>query len=165
MRKAFVFYLLCLLSGSLFGENPSDTATVRTLNHYVFEDASGQKVSLGDLDSDYVFLELWSMSCRPCLLEMEFFKELPERYAGKPIRFVSICVENNVASWKRFLQQRRIGGIQWITPLLGAFQKENQFISVPRFVLVDREGRIVWNNAKRPSDPALKADLDKLLAK
>lgn len=35
-------------------------------------------------------------------------------------------------------------------------------ISVPHYVLIDKEGKVAAINAKRPSDPELRADLLKL---
>lgn len=164
MKKLFVFCAFCLTLGWLYGAEKTDSTAVRNLNGYRFESSSGEKVSFEALNGNYVYLELWSMSCGPCLQEMKFFKELPANYKDKPIRFVAICLENNVALWKKFLAKRSIGGTQWITPILGAFQKENRFFAVPRFVLLDRKGNIIQDNAKRPSDPALKADLDRLFS-
>lgn len=164
MKKLFVLYVLCVMFSRLYGADGNGSTAMRNLNGYRFENASGEKVTLKALEGNYVFLELWSMSCGPCLREMEFFKKLPASYKDKPICFVAICIENNVALWKKFLTKRNIGGTQWITPIMGAFQKENRFFAVPRFVLLDRKGNIIQDNAKRPSDPALKADLDRLFS-
>lgn len=35
-------------------------------------------------------------------------------------------------------------------------------MAVPRFVLLDKDGQILWSRAKQPSDPELKKDLDQL---
>ena len=160
MKRQFMLYVFCLMSCWLYGADDNDSTVVRNLNGYSFENVLGEKVTLETLDCDYIFLEIWSMSCGPCLREMEYFKKLPVGYKGKPICFVAICIENNVGLWKDFLMKRGIGGIQWITPILGAFQKENKFFTVPRFVVAARKGNIVWDNANRPSNPALKTDLD-----
>ena len=46
--------------------------------------------------------------------------------------------------------------------LFHPFLKENGFIGVPRFVLLDKNGCIMWRNAKRPSDADLQKELDLL---
>lgn len=46
--------------------------------------------------------------------------------------------------------------------LFSPFLKENGFIGVPRFVLLDKNGCIMWRNAKRPSDADLQKELDLL---
>lgn len=53
-------------------------------------------------------------------------------------------------------------GVHWITPLFSPFLKENGFMAVPRFVLLDKNGCIMWRNAKRPSDADLQKELDLL---
>lgn len=134
----------------------------KDLSQYVFRDTLGKECKIESLKGNYVFLEMWSMSCGPCLRQMPYFKKLSQQYKDHPICFISICVENNFPAWRKFLKQRNMTGIHWITPILSPFLKENGFIAVPRFVLLDKEGRILWNRAKQPSDPDLKKDLDNL---
>ena len=42
------------------------------------------------------------------------------------------------------------------------FSERECFMAVPRFVLLDKDGQILWSRAKQPSDPELKKDLDQL---
>lgn len=162
-------WVVCLLVCTPFVSKAAlerDSVPARKdMTHYVFKDTLGVERTFSDLKGNYILVEIWSMSCRPCLHQMTFFKELEQAYKDKPIRFVSICVENNFPLWKKFLHQRGFSGLQWITPILSPFLKENGFMAVPRFVLLDKNGRILWKDAKQPSDPALKKELDELLAK
>jgi hypothetical protein len=34
---------------------------------------------------------------------------------------------------------------------------------IPRYVLINKEGKVADDNAKRPSDPMVESDIDKLL--
>jgi hypothetical protein len=43
------------------------------------------------------------------------------------------------------------------------FIKEFNIYSIPRFILIDPDGKIVSSDAKRPSAPELKKQLDQLL--
>ncbi|MNL70938.1 hypothetical protein D3C87_1960090 [compost metagenome] len=43
------------------------------------------------------------------------------------------------------------------------FIKQYNINSIPRFILIDPAGNIVSGNAKRPSDPELRKELDNLL--
>ena len=135
---------------------------VKDMSLYVFRDTLDREWKFGDLKGNYIFLEIWSMSCVPCLRQMPYFEELSREYKDRPIRFISICVENNVLLWKNFLKQKKMNGIHWVTPILSPFLRENGFMAVPRFVLLDKKGQILWSKAKQPSDPELKKDLDQL---
>lgn len=135
---------------------------VKDMSLYVFRDTLDREWKFGDLKGNYIFLEIWSMSCVPCLRQMPYFEELSREYKDRPIHFISICVENNVLLWKNFLKQKKMNGIHWVTPILSPFLRENGFMAVPRFVLLDKKGQILWSKAKQPSDPELKKDLDQL---
>ena len=102
------------------------------------------------------------MSCGPCLKEMAYLETIVDKYKDKPIHFISICVENNTMLWKKFLKKKGMKGVHWITPLFSPFLKDNGFIAVPHFVLIDKKGNVMWRNAKHPSDANLQKELDLL---
>ena len=164
IRKCLPIVFL-FVSFVINGQNPIKQDSLRQakdMSMYVFRDTLDEECRLSDWSGDYIFLEIWSMSCKPCLLQMFYFEELSRGYKNRPVRFISICVENNVLLWKKFLKQKQMTGIHWVTPILSPFLKENGFMAVPRFVLLDKKGRILWSKAKWPSDPDLKKDLDQL---
>lgn len=160
MQKHFIFSLLCFLPGWLFvaRAEASDSLSVATknLSHYSFNDKEGKSFRLDSLKGNYVYLEIWSISCGPCLREMEQLDRLKPEFKDAPIRFVAICVENNETAWRAFLERRKLSGLHLITPIFSPFLKENGFIAVPRFVLLDKNGKIIHSQAPKPSDPKLK---------
>lgn len=158
-----VFFSFMFLTVNVQAMTERDsTRRAKDTRLYVFRDTLDREWKFGDLKGNYIFLEIWSMSCGPCLRQMPYFEELSRKYKEHPIRFISICVENNIPLWKKFLKQKKMSGIHWITPILSPFLRENGFMAVPRFVLLDKEGRVLWSKAKQPSDPELKKDLDQL---
>ena len=93
---------------------------------------------------------------------MAYLETIVDKYKDKPIHFISICVENNTMLWKKFLKKKGMKGVHWITPLFSPFLKDNGFIAVPHFVLIDKKGNVMWRNAKHPSDANLQKELDLL---
>lgn len=162
-KYLLVFFSFISLTVNVLAMTKRDsTQRVKDMSRYVFRDTLDREWKFGDLKGNYIFLEIWSISCVPCLRQMPYFDELSRKYKEQPIRFISICVENNIPLWKKFLKQKKINGTHWITPILSPFLRENGFMAVPRFVLLDKEGLILWSKAKQPSDPELKKDLDQL---
>lgn len=95
MRLFRLFALgLCLLSGVLHAGPRKD------MSAYAFRDTQDSVVTLAQFKGDFVLLEIWSMSCRPCLVQMPFFEKLARHYQGQHIQFLSVCVENNAPLWK-----------------------------------------------------------------
>lgn len=77
-------------------------------------------------------------------------------YHGKNIAFVSISVDKAKShdKWKEMIVNGKMGGIQ----LFADNDFDSQFIkdylinAIPRFILIDPQGRIISANAPRPSD-------------
>lgn len=166
MRNLVIIGLLCFIMpvSLLANKNYSEKDTLVNLSNYVFKDNEGKKISLQKFEGHYVYIDIWAMGCVPCLKQMPYLDELKEKYKTRPIEFVSICVDNNEPAWKDFIQRRKFTGEQYITGLESPFIKENRFMAVPRFLLIDKSGKLLWNRAKFPSDPDLQKKLDVLLA-
>ncbi len=132
-----------------------------------YENHKGGKTKLDDLRGKYVYIDVWATWCGPCRQEIPYLQAIEEKYHGKNIAFVSISadVDKDHEKWKKFVTDKNLGGIQlfadknWESAFLQAYGID----SIPRFILIDPKGVVVSADAARPSDPALAAQLDKLL--
>ena len=92
---------------------------------------------------------------------------MEEKYHGKNIEFVSISVDvdKDHEKWKKFVTEKQLGGIQlfadknWNSDFIKAFGID----SIPRFLLIDPNGKVIKADAARPSSPQLTELLDSLL--
>ena len=48
---------------------------VKDMSLYVFRDTLDRECKFGDLKGNYIFLEIWSVSCVPCLRRLPCFEE------------------------------------------------------------------------------------------
>lgn len=134
---------------------------------FEYENHAGGKTKLEDLRGKYVYIDVWATWCGPCRAEIPFLKKVEEKYHGKKIEFVSISVDvdKDHEKWVKFVTDKQLGGIQlfadknWMSEFITSFGIN----SIPRFILLDPEGKVVSANAERPSDAQLVATLDKLL--
>lgn len=126
-----------------------------------YENFNGGTTSLSDLKGNYVYIDIWATWCAPCKAQFPFLKDLEKDYHGKNIKFVSVSVDRKDAygTWKQMVKNENLGGIQLIADnnLESDFIKEYEITSIPRFILLDPEGKIVDANAARPSEPKLRA--------
>jgi len=92
-----------------------------------------------------------------------------EKYHGKNIEFVSISIDvaKDHDKWKNFVGEKQLGGVQLFADKNwnSDFMKGFGVISIPRFILIDPNGKVVNSDAKRPSNPELQNVLDSLLNK
>jgi len=134
-----------------------------------YENYKGGTTSLKDLKGKYVYIDVWATWCGPCKVEIPALKNIEQEYHDKNIEFVSISVDNgrgyqnnsleaSKAGWKKMIADKDMGGVQLFADKAwqSDFIKDYQINSIPRFILIDPEGKTVDANAPRPSDPKLK---------
>lgn len=134
---------------------------------FAYENHKGGTTKLADLKGKYVYIDLWATWCGPCRQEIPYLQKVEDHFHGKNIEFVSISIDaaKDHDKWKKFVTDKSLGGVQlmadkeWKSDFPQAFGVN----SIPRFILIDPKGNVVDADAKRPSDPALTAQLEALL--
>ena len=102
-----------------------------------------------------VYLDVWATWCGPCCAEIPHVEELVRHYAGNPnIEFISISLDDNIGKWKNKLKADKPEWRQFVAPngMKSELCKEYQITGIPRFMLFDKEGKIITTNALRASD-------------
>ncbi len=129
---------------------------------FSLNDLTGKKHSLEDYKGKVVYIDLWASWCGPCKSEMPYLKEIHTEYKDKNIEFISIAI-NDVPGRKfrmDFIDELQLTWLQLEDE--NNFVKKNYKVStIPRFILIDKEGRIIDYDAPPPGDKnALKKALD-----
>lgn len=128
-----------------------------------YVNAEGQNVSLASFRGKYVYIDLWASWCGPCRREIPALKQLEKKLAGKPIVFVSISCDKDAEAWKTAMKEENLEGVQLIAGEDLSFLKAYRVQAIPRFILLDPEGRIVNARMTPPSDPETEKTLSALL--
>ncbi len=140
--------------------NPSDLALV---------DSTGKPIDLfKDFKGKVVYIDFWASWCGPCRQQFPFSKALHEKLSDKQkkeIIFLYISIDRTEAIWKQAIKANDLEGVMGLSPgdWNSAVIKYFQINSIPRYMIMDKKGNIVDQNAKRPSDDAVLGDLLKLL--
>jgi thiol-disulfide isomerase/thioredoxin len=134
---------------------------------FTYKDVNDKPVSFSDFKGKYVYIDLWATWCGPCKAEIPHMKKVEEDYHGKNIVFVSLSLDKikDTQKWKDFVAKEELKGIQLMgdKDFSSDIAKNYEVNAIPRFLLFDTEGKIISINARRPSDPALREELNKLL--
>ncbi len=128
---------------------------------------AGGKTTMDDLGGKYVYFDIWATWCGPCIREIPYLKEVEEKYHDANVQFVSVSIDrqDDFEKWKTFIKEKDLGGIQlyadgdWKSSIITDYAIDG----IPRFILVDPNGKIVSADAPRPSNPALIELLDSLV--
>ena len=119
---------------------------------FTFKDIAGKEVSLSDLKGKYVYIDVWATWCGPCNAEIPSLKELEKRFEGRNICFVSISCDDSRPAWEKFVKAKQLGGIQLHMGGDKSFMESIRCKGIPRFILIDRDGKFVNANMTRPSE-------------
>ena len=89
---------------------------------------------------------------------MAHLEKIVEQYKGNDkVKFVSISVDRNQSAWLKKLENDQPDWEQYIL----SPEEEQLFMSnwgiggIPRFIMINKEGRIIQSDAYRPSDDRL----------
>ncbi|MDX1278212.1 TlpA disulfide reductase family protein [Oceanihabitans sediminis] len=140
-----------------------------------YENYAGGTTSLEDLKGKYTYIDIWATWCGPCKVEIPAIKELEEEYKDKNIQFLSISIDDDKAhkgswekaneNWRAMVADENLVGIQLFAPKgwNSQFIRDYKINGIPRFILVDPDGKIVSPDAPRPSSKKIKEVLNELL--
>lgn len=134
---------------------------------FELEDRDGKPICKDDFRGKYLYIDVWATWCGPCKEQIPHLMKLEKEFADKDIEFISISVDKprDRAKWVAMLDELGLHGNQAIT--LDGFDyemcKHYEIKGIPRFILYGPDGTVVMANARRPSDPLLKVQLDELL--
>ena len=113
-----------------------------------------------------IFLDFWASWCKPCLENMRHSQLLEQYYKSKNIVFLYISIDQNLRKWKvSSLSNIRTNGnsFKLVDFNKSEFVKKYKIIGIPHYMIIDKSGIIINDNAPSPGDLKLKELIDKLL--
>lgn len=132
---------------------------------FSFPDVNGKKYSAADFKGKVILLDFWATWCNPCRAEIPYLKELKEYFKGKDIVFIGLSVDRprDKEKWEKFLIDNAMPDYQLFAGEGGETIKHYNIQSIPRFMIIGKDGKLAAPNAPKPSDPVLKQLLEQEL--
>jgi len=121
----------------------------------MFEDA------LAEYKGKVIYVDFWASWCPPCRAEMPSSQKLHSQFEGKDVVFLYVSFDRGADAWKGGIEKMDIKGVHFF-PAADA----NQAVStkygingIPRYMLVDKTGKVINPDAPRPSSGQVIAGL------
>ncbi len=133
---------------------------------FSYPNIDGDEVSLRDFKGKYVYIDVWATWCGPCLRQLPHLEKLEDKYMDNySIVFASISIDKNKKAWEKMVTEKKMKGVQLLADDAwdSGICKDYLIEGIPRFILVDPEGKIMNAKAPRPSSAKLKkilSDID-----
>jgi len=123
--------------------------------NFSYLDKNSNNIRLSDFKGSYVYIDIWATWCQPCIFQEPYFKKMYQKYKGKNIEFISISIDipEDRNKWLRHVQDRQLAGIQLFENQGGQsiFIKSLNHNTIPRYLLIDPDGKIIDSDAPKPS--------------
>ena len=115
----------------------------------------GTILRLGDLKGKVVFIDTWATWCAPCLIDRPKVIEMAKKFADHPeIEVLMVSVDDSRQKWITFLENHTEAATTNLFVGDGMnteFGKRYNINSIPNYMLIDKQGKIVDAYIKQPS--------------
>ncbi|MFZ9045773.1 MAG: TlpA family protein disulfide reductase [Cyclobacteriaceae bacterium] len=118
-----------------------------------FETLEGENFQLSSLKGKLVYIDLWATWCGPCIAEQPSMEILVEKFQNSPVAFLAVSIDNTKEPWIKMVNDRKLAGTHvyaennWQSDIMRHFVVEG----IPKYILLDEEGKIIIQDAPRPS--------------
>ena len=115
-----------------------------------------------------IFIDLWATWCTNCISEFKYNSIIDSLFKMKDVEKIYISLDNisQKDKWKKIINQFKLGGHHIIAN--DKIKEEikvllNNNVFLPRYLLFDKNGKLIADDALRPSNPKLIELIDKNL--
>ncbi|MET2983633.1 TlpA family protein disulfide reductase [Aureibaculum conchae] len=136
-----------------------------------FTDAKKEIIELNDIQEKYkgklIYIDFWASWCAPCRAAMPASKKLKADYKNKDVVFLYISIDNDFNKWKKASTEEGLwfnkNNILALNYSSANFYKDLKLSTIPRYLLYDKKGKLVHQNAPGPEGKEIRELLDKYL--
>ena len=108
-----------------------------------FKDIYGDTIFLKNQRERFVLMDFWASWCGPCVAQIPDLRLLRETFSKELLKIVSISIDRDSVS---FLKSVKENEMNWVHGFDrgGILSNSIGFTSIPRLVLLDQNGKIVY---------------------
>lgn len=112
-----------------------------------------------------LYVDVWGTWCGGCIGAFPTSSSLYKELNKDKIEFIYLCINSTEEDWRKAISEYELKGKNYLlTKDQSAMLSEKfNFHGVPRYLIIDKEGKIIDFNAKHPYSHELKVELQELM--
>lgn len=121
--------------------------------------------TLNQFKGKVVLLSFWATWCKACILEFPYENMLNDQLKGQDFALISICVGTSIETSQKILEKNPLNTINLYASNAEreTLNAEYNIYGLPHYVLIDKDGNIIENKTRRPSEKQLRAKINEFL--
>jgi thiol-disulfide isomerase/thioredoxin len=117
-------------------------------------------------EGNIIYLDLWASWCVPCRASMGASHELNKRFKDKKVVFLYASIDEKIDAWIKASEEENLDipkSFLLLNSMNSNLIKKLKVTSVPRYIIIGKNGKIVNPDAPAPNDALLMNEITKLL--
>lgn len=127
---------------------------------FALTDQSGKIYTLKDFRGKRIYIDLGASWCKPCIESIPSWNKLVEELeSGNNVLFISLSLDDTKEMWQKYTKKYTVKGMQLYAGSGGfksSFAINYGVKSIPRFILIDEEGKVLQFSAPTPDSNEIK---------
>lgn len=100
-----------------------------------------------------IYIDFWASWCLPCRREMTLYKELKADFDKKNVNIMFLSIDEDILAWEHGIYKTQTQDYKhYLLPPNSVFQQLTNLAEIPRYIIIDKKGKLVEANAPRPSE-------------